>query len=283
MEDIKNYDYSAFLSEMYDDILSWGVKLIITILILIIGFWIIKYINRGIGKIFEMRNLESTLKVFFKDLISYSLKIILVISVASIIGIKMTSFIAILTAVTLAIGMGFQGTLGNLASGVLLLVFRPFKVGDYIEGAGKSGTVHDVQLFFTTLKTADKKTISIPNGQLASHTIVNYSIEPVRRLDITVGIGYDDDIDKARKVLQSLIDADARALKDPAPAIYVTNLGESSVDMQMRIYVNKGDFWPFKFYLTELVKKTFDSEGISIPFPQQDVHVFHENEKNINQ
>ena len=281
MENIKNYDYSAFLSEMYDDILSWGVKLIITILILIIGFWIIKYINRGVAKIFEKKDLESTLKIFFQNLISYSLKIILVISVASIIGIKMTSFIAILAAVTFAIGMGFQGTLGNLASGVLLLVFRPFKVGDYIEGAGKSGTVHDVQLFFTTLKTADKKTITIPNGQLASHTIINYSIEPVRRLDITVGIGYNDDIDKARKVLQSLIDADVRALKEPASEIHVTNLGDSSVDVQMRIFVNSADYWSLKFYLTELVKKTFDSEGISIPFPQQDVHIIHEN--NINQ
>jgi small conductance mechanosensitive channel len=190
------------------------------------------------------------------------------------LGIHMTSFIAVLGALGLAVGMALSGTLQNFAGGVMLLIFKPFKVGDYIEAQGYSGSVKEIQIFNTILNTPDKKTIIIPNGGLSTNAMTNYSTEPLRRVDFTFGIGYGDDIDKARKIILDVIAQDQRILKDPAPFVGVVSLGDSSVNLTTRVWANAADYWNIFFFLNETVKKTFDQQGISIPFPQHDVHVF---------
>ena len=195
------------------------------------------------------------------------------ISVASMIGIETTSFIAILGAAGLAIGLALQGSLGNFAGGVLVLLFKPFKVGDFIDAQGVAGTVSEIQIFNTIIKTPDNKVIIVPNGAVYNGVITNFSKEATRRVDFVFGIGYGDDIKKAKEVIARLVDADERAMKDPAPTIVVSELADSSVNISCRVWVNASDYWGVFFDLTENVKLTFDAEGISIPFPQQDVHM----------
>jgi small conductance mechanosensitive channel len=191
------------------------------------------------------------------------------------IGIEMTSFIAILGAAGLAFGMALSGTLQNFAGGVIILVFKPYKVGDYIEAAGYAGSVTEIRIFNTILKTPDNKVIIIPNSSLAGNSMTNYSAEPTRRVDFKFGIGYQDDIDKAKSVLKRLADADERILKDPAVFIAVSEMADSSVNLIVRAWVETANYWPVYFDMTEKVKKTFDAEGISIPFPQRDVHIYN--------
>ncbi|EGG98166.1 Small-conductance mechanosensitive channel [gamma proteobacterium IMCC2047] len=201
------------------------------------------------------------------------LKALLLVSVASMVGIETTSFIAVLGAAGLAIGLALQGSLSNFAGGVLLLLFKPYKVGDVIETQGHIGTVNSIQIFTTVLKTPGNKTIIIPNGPVANGSIVNYSTEPTRRCDMVFGIGYDDDIDKAKAILRELIEADSRVLKDPAYALLLSELADSSVNFTLRLWVNAADYWGLYFDMQEAVKKAFDAQGISIPYPQQDVHM----------
>lgn len=197
----------------------------------------------------------------------------LVISVVTILGISTTSFVAIIGAAGLAVGLALQGGLANFAGGVLILIFKPFKVGDVLEAQGYTGKVHEIQVFNTILKTPDNKTIIIPNGGLSNGSMVNYSTEPTRRVDMTFGIGYSDDIAKAKSVLQKLIDSDSRILKDPAPMIVVSELADSSVNFAVRTWCNAADYWGIFFDMQEKVKLEFDKENISIPYPQTDVHV----------
>lgn len=189
------------------------------------------------------------------------------------LGVEMTSFVAILAAAGLAVGMALSGTLQNFAGGVMLIIFKPFKVGDVIDAQGYIGSVKEIQIFNTILKTPDNKTIIIPNGGLATSSMTNFSTEATRRVDFTFGIGYDDDIDKSRAVIEGLIKADSRIFTDPAPVIVVSELADSSVNFTVRVWANSGDYWGIFFDLTEQVKKAFDKEGISIPYPQTDVHV----------
>jgi len=208
-------------------------------------------------------------------LISVILKVMLIISVASMIGIQMTSFIAVLGAAGLAVGLALQGSLANFAGGVLILFFKPYKIGDFIDASGFMGSVKEIQIFNTILKTPDNKTIIIPNGTLSNASITNFSTEETRRVDMTFGIGYSDDIQKAKNILESLLKNDSRVLNDPAYMIVVSELADSSVNLVVRAWCNSADYWNIYFSMQERVKLEFDKQGISIPFPQRDVHVYN--------
>ncbi len=256
--------------------MDYGPKLIGAILLLVIGLWVIKLFNRWMRKIMEKAGIEPSLRSFLKSMVSALLKTLLIISVMVMVGIEMTSFIAILAAAGLAVGMALSGTLQNFAGGVMILLFRPFKVGDYITAQGFSGTVREIQIFNTILTTPDNVTIILPNGNLSGNAMTNYSAQPTRRVDFTFGIGYEDDIDQAKKILSDVIGEDQRIQKDPEPFIAVSELADSSVNLVVRVWVNASDYWGVFFDTQEKVKKQFDAQGVSIPYPQTDVHLHQE-------
>jgi len=269
------------LQKLYDGAVEFiwqvGPNLLLAIVVLVIGLWIIKFVIKGVKKAMTKGNVEESLSKFLLSLISIGLKALLLISVASMLGIATTSFVAVLGAAGLAVGLALQGSLGNFAGGVLILLFKPFKVGDVIDAQGYVGKVHGIQVFNTVLKTPDNKTIIIPNGGLSNGSITNYSTESQRRVDMTFGIGYGDDIKKAKDVLNSIIKNDSRVLKDPEPMIVVSELADSSVNFAVRAWVESADYWSLYFDMHETVKLEFDKQGISIPFPQHDVHLIREN------
>ena len=263
--------------EMVDSVtniaLVYGPKLIAAVVVWIIGSWIIKLLLSGLNKIMTKSNVDASLRPFLNSLTGMILKVMLGITVLGMLGIEMTSFVAILAAAGLAVGMALSGTLQNFAGGVMILLFKPFKVGDFIEAQGHAGSVKEIQIFNTILKTGDNKTIILPNGGLSTGSMTNYSTEPKRRVDWTIGIAYGDDIDKARAVIKSMCDADARILKDPEVVIVVSALADSSVNFTVRAWVEAADYWGVFFDMNENVYKTFATEGLSIPFPQMDVHL----------
>ena len=258
---------------MNEMVISYGPKLIGAIVVWILGGWIIKLLIKGFKRLLDKRDVDDSLKPFLGTLVGTLLKIMLIISVLSMLGIEMTSFIAILGAAGLAVGMALSGTLQNFAGGVMILLFQPFKVEDVIEAQGFLGKVSEIQIFNTILKTPDNKTIIIPNGGLATGPMTNYTTEPQRRVDWTFGIGYGDDVDQAKAVIQALCDQDTRILKDPELFIAVSELADSSVNFAVRAWVKGEDYWDVYFDLNEKVYKTFDQKGLNIPFPQMDVHV----------
>jgi small conductance mechanosensitive channel len=227
-------------------------------------------------RIFEKREFDKTLQTFLIQLVGITLKVLLAISVVTMIGVQMTSFIALLGAAGLAFGMALSGTLQNFAGGVMLLILKPFKVGDYIEAQGFAGTVMEIQIFHTILNTPDKKRIIIPNGGLSANSMINYSAEPTRRVNWDFAVAYSEDIDKVKQTIIDVVSADERVLKDPAPFVAVASLGDSSVNLTARVWVNAPDYWDIFFKMNEAVKKEFDAKGISIPFPQHDVHLFQQ-------
>ncbi|MGD1844770.1 MAG: mechanosensitive ion channel family protein [Salibacteraceae bacterium] len=265
------------LVKIKEMIILYGIELLTALVVLVIGLMVIGFITNNIMKLMEKRNVDASLRPFLRTLISVILKIALVITVLGMLEVETTSFVAILGAAGLAIGMALSGTLQNFAGGVMILIFKPFKVGDVIDAQGYIGAVNEIQIFNTILKTPDNRTIIIPNGGLATGSMVNLSTEPQRRVDWTVGIGYGDDVDKAEAVIQKLIDADSRILKDPAPFIAVSELADSSVNFTVRAWVNSADYWGVFFDMNKAVYKTFDQEGLNIPFPQMDVHVHQNN------
>ncbi len=267
---------SQYSSQVKELLIMYAPKVILAIVVLILGWWIIQVFIRGVRRAMERSKMEISLQRFLLSLIGIFLKVLLLISVASMVGIATTSFVAVIGAAGLAVGLALQGSLANFAGGVLILMFKPFKVGDFIEAQGYMGTVHAIQVFNTILKTPDNKTIYIPNGSLSNGSITNFSTEPVRRVDMTFGIGYEDDIRKAKAVLQRLVEEDHRILKDPAPTIAVSELADSSVNFVVRVWCNAADYWGIYFDMQEKVKLTFDEEGISIPYPQTDVHLYTE-------
>lgn len=278
MENIEKY-----FDNILDLIVLYGASILLAIIVLIIGLWLIKRIVKLFEKTLNKRNVEPSLRPFLTSIVSVLLKIMLIISVASMVGVEMTSFVAVLGAAGLAIGLALQGSLSNFAGGVLILLLKPFKVGDFIEGAGHSGTVREIQIFYTYLTTVQNQEVVIPNGQLSNDPIKNYSFHSTRRMDLTFGIGYSDDIDKAKNILENLVAADERFLKEPAHVIFVEELADSSVNIRLRAWANNSDFWDIYNGLPEKVKKAFDKEGINIPFPQMDVHFFpNESEKQIS-
>ncbi|MCV9386301.1 mechanosensitive ion channel family protein [Reichenbachiella ulvae] len=266
------------ISQLYTLGIEYAPKLVGAILVLIIGSWVIKAMSRGLGHIMDKRELEPSLQSFMKSLSVMVLRVLLIVSVLGMVGVEMTSFIALLGAAGLAIGMALSGTLQNFAGGVMILLFRPYKVGDFIDAQGYMGTVREIQIFNTILTTPDNKRIIIPNGGLATGSMTNFSAEPRRRIDFTFGIAYGDDVDKAREVLLGLANADERILKEEgiAPEVMVDSLGDSSVNMKLRIWLESGNYWPVHFAMTESVYKTFAKEGLNIPFPQMDVHLHKE-------
>ena len=261
------------MESVQEIIMYYGPKLIGAIITLIIGWWIIKIIQKALRKTFEKRQMEPSLRGFLNSMIGILLKILLLVSVVGMMGVQMTSFIAILGAAGLAVGMALSGTLQNFAGGVMILLFKPFKVGDFIQAQGHMGSVNEIQIFNTILKTPDNKTIIIPNGGLSTSSMVNFSTEPRRRVDFTFGIAYGDDVDKAKDVLMRLINEDSRILQDPAPFVAVKELADSSVNLVVRVWAEAADYWGIFFGLTENVYKSFDKEGLNIPFPQMDVHL----------
>lgn len=262
----------------YGDVLvgfaiEYGVKIISALAVLLIGLWIIKLLNSGIKKMMEKRTIDITLQPFLRSLISTLLKVLLAITVMSMVGIEMTSFIAILGAAGLAIGLALSGTMQNFAGGVMILILKPFKVGDFIEAQGFTGTVKEIQIFNTILNTVDNRMVIIPNGGLSTGSMVNYTAEPTRRLDITFGISYSDDVEKAKKIISDIVSADPRVLKDPPVFVRLAELGDSSVNLAMRVWLSSSDYWDVHFDTMEKVYEAFNAQNVSIPFPQMDVHV----------
>lgn len=254
-------------------IVEYGTSLLYALVVLLLGLWVVSMITKSMKKMMLKSNLDASLVPFLSSLINTILKVLVVISALGMLGIEMTSFIAILGAAGLAIGMALSGTLQNFAGGVMILIFKPFKVGDFITAQGHSGSVKEIQIFNTILNTPDNKIIIIPNGGLSTGSMTNYSTMETRRVDWTFGIAYGDDYNKAEKVLMKLIDADSRILKDPATFIALSELGDSSVNIVVRAWVNAADYWAVFFDMNKNVYQTFDKEGLSIPFPQMDIHL----------
>ncbi|GAB2492084.1 mechanosensitive ion channel [Alkalibacterium psychrotolerans] len=250
-----------------------AMPVVFAILTLVIGWSVIKGAVRLSGNQIEKSKLDESLKPFLISVVSVALKLMLVITVISILGIPVASFVAILGAAGLAIGLAFQGALSNLAGGVLLLTMRPFKVGDYIEGGGYSGTVKAIQILYTELITPDNRMIYVPNGNLSNAGIVNYSVHDTRRVDFTFGVGYEADNKHVRETLSEVIHAHDLILKDPEPFIRLSAHGDSAVDYVVRVWVKAEDYWTVHFDIMESVKTRFDQEGISIPYPQMDIHM----------
>lgn len=265
------------LNQVIGIAVEYGPKLIGAIAVWIIGGWIIKALTKAFTKIMVKRNIDESLKPFLKGIVATLLKAMLVISVLGMVGIEMTSFIAILGAAGLAVGLALSGTLQNFAGGVMLLIFKPFKVGDLIDAQGYLGTVNEIQIFNTILKTPDNKTIIIPNGGLSTSAMTNYSTEDKRRVDWTIGIGYGDDANKAQEVIKKICNEDSRILKDPEVFIAVSELADSSVNFAVRAWVKSEDYWAVFFDMNKKVYEVFGKEGLNIPYPQMDIHL-HKNE-----
>ena len=253
-------------------VLEYSGKLTLALITFLIGWWLVGRLTASISRLLSMRQVDRALGSFIGSLVSIVLKVLLLISVASMVGVETTSFIAMIGAAGLAIGLALQGSLANFAGGVLIMFFRPFRAGDWIEAQGVAGSVDSIQIFHTTLKTADNKVVIVPNGRLSNGHITNFSREPVRRVDINLGIDYASDIKKAREVLLKVAD-DPRVLRDPAPVVFVTGLGESAISLSLRVWVATPDFWPVTFDFTEAAKEGLSEAGIGIPFPQRVVHL----------
>ena len=268
--------------DMLDSLIEIGSSLSISLLmalaILIIGRQLVKLILRLITVALEKSNVEDTVRIFVTNLLNTLLMILVFIAAINQLGIETTSIIAVLGAAGLAIGLALQGSLSNFAAGILIVIYRPYKVGDYIEAGNYAGTVKDIQIFSTVLKTPDNKIVVVPNGSIMNGSIVNYSDQDTRRIDLIIGCSYEDDIDKVRSVLEDILKKEKRVLKDPKPQIAVTELADSSVNFIFRPWVKRVDYLPVYYSLLEEVKKRFDKEGISIPYPQSDVHIHNHKE-----
>ena len=268
-----SFNWNTFLDKLVDLSTTLGTKLLAAIFILLIGRWIIRRLKKLINNILEKRQVEASLATFTRSLINITLNFLLVLMLVGTLGVETSSIIALFASIGVGIGMALSGTLQNFAGGIMILLFKPFKVGDFIEAQGQSGTVKEIQIFNTILTTPDNKIIIIPNGGLSTGITQNYSKEALRRVDWQFGIAYGDSYNKAQEVIARLLNADNRILKEPAYFIALTSLGESSVNIVVRAWVNASDYWGVYFDMNEKVYKTFAEESINIPFPQLDVHL----------
>ncbi len=267
-------DWSRFNADFFWDVfVTYGSRMGLALVTLVVGLWLTGWIARRMDGHMGRLGVEITLRRFLKSVTGLALKVLVLITVASMLGVATTSFIAVLGAAGLAIGLALRDSLSNFAGGVLMIVFKPYKVGDFVEMQGQSGTVQAIQILNTVLLTADNKTVFIPNGPIINSNVINHTNEHKRRVDVSVGIGYGSDIDVARKTLLNLVNADERILKDPTPDVVVAELGDSAVMLRVRAWVHTPDYWPVFFALQEQVKKSFDVAGVEIPFPQRTVHV----------
>ncbi len=266
------------VTQFSDLAVKYGLDLFGAIAILIIGWIVANWARKSMARALDKTTqVDKTLKPFFANIVRYFILILVLIAVLAQFGIQTASVIAMLGAAGLAVGLALQGTLQNIAAGIMLLFLRPFRTGDYIDAEGISGTIDEVGLFTTKLHTFDGVYVETPNSMLWNRSIVNYSRLPTRRMDIVVGIGYGDDIDKAQAALLDLLEKDDRVHADPAPQVMVTGLGDSSVNLNLRCWCNAADYWGLLFDQTKAAKQRLDAEGITIPFPQRDVHLFQEN------
>lgn len=268
---MEKFDY--YLQKLIDMAVEYGPKLLLAIVTLLIGLWIIKVILRAINKGFEKSNVDESLRPFLSSLLNWTLKLMLFISIASMVGIATTSFIAVIGAAGLAIGLALQGTLANFAGGAMILIFKPYKVGELIKAQGHLGVVKEIQIFVTTMLSPENKTIIIPNGAMSNGDVVNYTREGLIRVDITIGVSYDSDIKLARKVLMGLMENNELVLKDPAPMVAVSELADSSVNLAVRPWCNPTHYWDVYFGMLENGKAALDEAKITIPFPQRDIHL----------
>lgn len=269
------FDFTAEDASKYLDtyIIPFAINLALAIVIYVVGKFVVKIIVNIVGKLLKKAKYDDMLVDFLKAIANAVLMLFVIIAALNELGIDTSSLVAILAAAGLAIGLSLQGSLSNFAAGVMLLVFRPFKAGDFVDAGGATGVVKNISIFTTTMNSVDNKLIIVPNGSIYSGNITNFSAMDTRRVDMVFGIGYDDDLKKAKEILTEMINADDRVLKDPAPQVALSELGDSSVNFVVRPWVNSADFWGLKFDFTEAVKLRFDAEGISIPYPQMDVHV----------
>ena len=266
----KTNEMITWLTEMG---VAWGLKLIGALIVLVIGLWIIKSMMNRISKVMEKQDTDPSLRSFLISMLGITLKILLFISVLTILGVEMTSFIAILGAAGLAVGLALSGTLQNFAGGVMILLFKPFKVGDFIDAQGYMGSVKEIQIFITILTTPDNKTVIIPNGGLSTGALTNYRAEPTRRVNWNFGIAYGDDFDTAKAMILGLLKDDKRILADPEPNIFLGEMADSSVNITTRAWVKGEDYWDVFFDMNEKFYKNAGKHGLSIPFPQMDVHL----------
>ncbi len=268
------------MDQIYLSLQNWateyGIKIIAAILILVIGRWIAKGIRALVKRLMEKSKVDPTLVSFICSLIYVGLMAFIIIAVLGKLGVATASFVAVLGAAGLAVGLALQGSLANFAAGVLIIIFKPFKIGDFIEAGGTMGGVEEIGIFTTELKTPDNKTVIVPNSKVTGDNIVNYTVKGTRRMDLVAGVSYSSDLDKVRKVLEEILAEDERFLKDPAPTIGVLELADSSVNFAFRPWVKASEYWDVFFATQEKIKKRFDAAGIGIPFPQRDVHLYNE-------
>jgi small conductance mechanosensitive channel len=277
MDALRMPDIGVNWGQLRDTIQTTGVDLAINlfaaIVIFYVGRLVARLLTRGLRSVMQRQQADPILESFVSNLVYWALMAFVIIAAITKAGVHTASLIALIGAAGLAVGLAMQGSLANFAAGVLIVLFRPYRVGDWIEAAGIAGAVDEVQILTTTLKTADNKRIIVPNGQIMDSIITNYSANPTRRVDLVIGVSYDDDLDQVRQAIQELVDADERVHKDPACQIVVAELADSSVNFFVRPWVATADYWPVKFDLTEAIKKRFDEVGVSIPYPQRDVHI----------
>ena len=266
------------IAKVWELLTIYGLKVIAAVVVFIVGRWVAKGLRKFVENVMNKRQVDPTIVSFVANMTYIALLVFVVLAALGQLGIQTTSFIAVIGAAGLAIGLALQGSLANFAAGFLMIIFRPFKIGDYIEGAGVAGTVEVIQIFTTQIQTPDNKTVIIPNAGLTAGNITNYSAKGTRRVDLIMGIGYGDDIDKARTIMEDILAKDERILKDPAPKIAVVELADSSVNFVVRPWVKSENYWDVYFDTTENIKKSFDAQGISIPFPQRDVHMYEHKE-----
>jgi small conductance mechanosensitive channel len=268
------FNWDSIVAMLSTTGVDFGIRIVTALAIFYIGRLVVGLMTRGLRKLLQKQKVDKTLETFVCNLTRMALLAFVVVAAISSLGIQTASFIAVLGAAGLAVGLALQGSLSNFAAGVLIVTFRPYKVGDWIEAAGVSGSVLEVQILTTALKTGDNKRVIVPNSQIMGSIITNYSAHDTRRVDLVVGVSYSDDLDKVRETLKAIVGADERVLGDPAVTIAVSELADSSVNFVVRPWVKTADYWPVLFDLTETIKKRFDAEGISIPFPQRDVHIY---------
>ncbi|MBQ0770014.1 MAG: mechanosensitive ion channel [Bizionia sp.] len=258
-----------WIDKGWEVVVDFGPKVIAAVAIWLIGSIIVKYLLKGINKAMDKKGLEISLKKFLSNLIAWGLKIVLILVILGTVGVETTSFAAVLAAAGLAIGLALQGSLSNFAGGILIMILKPFKIGDFIDAQGQSGTVKEIDIFNTTLLTTNNQEVIMPNGALSNGNIVNYSTQSTRRVNLTFGVGYDSDIKKTKEVILGVINSHPAVLKDPAPAVNVSELADSSINFFTRAWVNQADYWEVHFYMIERTKEAFDEAGIEIPYPHQ--------------
>lgn len=273
MPELSTEQYAKYFDMAVEYGTEYGLKIVAALLIFVIGKWAARRITALITTLMEKAEVDKTLSSFVNNVIYIVLMVVVILAALNNLGVETTSFVAILASVGLAIGLALQGTLGNVGSGVMLIMFRPFEVGDFIAAAGEMGTVEAITLFATTLTTGDNKVVIIPNAAVAGGNITNFSAKETRRVDFVFGIGYDDDLRQAKHILQTIVSEDERVLSEPAPFVAVSELADSSVDFVVRVWVKSQDYWGVNFDTIEKVKLTFDEQGISIPYPQMDLHM----------